>query len=157
MCMDIEMVRYYTQLDDQNQNKNLQGRKNQILYSDKAMVNYYRNTIGLNTTCLYNSMLSDYYRYIITRWRLSNHKLKIETLRYEKYSEIPRDMRCCELSHVLEDESHVIFHCIKFRAIRLNHLELIRRNHSISLFLNPDIEDVIETASFLHEIEKLIN
>ena len=84
MCMDIEMVRYYTQLDDQNQNKNLQGRKHQILYSDKAMVNYYRNTIGLNTTCLYNSMLSDYYRYIITRWRLSNHKLKIETLRYEK-------------------------------------------------------------------------
>ena len=102
-------------------------------------------------------MLSDYCRYIITRGRLSNHKLKIETLRYEKYSKIQGHLRCCELCHVLEDGSHVIFHCIKFRAICLNHLELIRRNHSICLFLNPDIEDVIETASFLQEIEKLIN
>ena len=156
MCDNDEMVHYYTQLHDNNQEMNILDRRNRLLYSDRSMIEYYRNTIGLNTTCLYTSMLSDYYRFIITRWRLSNHKLRIETLRYDDNRNIPRHMRNCELCNVLEDEAHVIFQCKKFCVIRLNHLALIRKNHNIRLFMNPDYEDIIQTASFLHEIENII-
>ena len=110
MCINGEMITYYMQLHDHNQDDNLNLRKASILHSDKAMITYYKNTVGLNKTCLYNSLIADYFRFIITRWRLSNHKLKIETLRYGAENiKIPRHMRYCALCNVLEDETHAVF------------------------------------------------
>ena len=120
------------------------------------MTRYYDAMEFNNKNDIYTSYLHDYYRYIITRWRLSNHNLKIETDRYVTPI-IPREERTCELCNVLEDESHVIFKCPRYNLIREQYRILLTKNNNISKFLNPTISDANETAKYLHDIEKLRN
>ena len=47
-------------------------------------------------------------RLILTKFRLSDHKLLIAIGRYLK---IPRDQRLCAICNVLEDEFHFFFEC----------------------------------------------
>jgi hypothetical protein len=47
-------------------------------------------------------------RFILTQFRLSEHKLLIEIGRNLK---IPRDQRLCAICNVLEDEFHFFFEC----------------------------------------------
>ena len=47
-------------------------------------------------------------RHILTKFRLSEHKLLIEIGRNLK---IPRDQRLCEICNVLEDEFHFFYEC----------------------------------------------
>ena len=157
LCCNEDVIQYYENLHDHNQKDDLLNRKHTILNSNAKMIEYYRNTIGTDNTCLYNSLIPDYFRYITSRWRLSNHKLKIETLRYDNNNEIPRNMRICNLCLCVEDEKHVIFNCPRFRIPRMNFIDILRKNCSIQKFLNPGIDDVMVTASFLHAIEKIID
>ena len=96
-------------------------------------------------------MLSDYYRVIISRWRLSNHRLNIETSRYTNPITVRND-RVCTLCKVVEDEQHVIFECPRYTNIRnqYNHLTI---NRNINSFLQPGYNDMIDTASFIYAIE----
>ena len=49
--------------------------------------------------------------------RIGNHKLLIETGRYDQ---IPRDNRLCPMckSNQIEDEIHLLFHCTKYCSFR---------------------------------------
>ena len=58
-----------------------------------------------------------HYRYIISRWRLSCHDLKIETGGYAKPA-IPRETRLCDVCYEIEDEFHAIFICPRYNTIR---------------------------------------
>ena len=119
------------------------------------MTMYYRNITALTKTCLHSSYLPDHFRFIITSWRLSNHKLKIETGRYTKPI-TKRELRDCDVCQLLEDESHIIFRCPRVRKLHLKFDNLIKKNHAIQRFLNPLLDDVKSTAVFLHGDETII-
>ena len=57
------------------------------------------------------SLEDDENRIIISRWRLSSHKLHIETGRY-KIPKVPTADRKCQICNILEDEYHALFSCI---------------------------------------------
>ena len=121
-----------------------------------SMCIYYRELQLVNEMCcIYSSFLNDYHRYIISRWRLSCHSLKIETGRYTR-PKTPRINRVCELCDLLEDERHVIYACPRYVSIREKYLHLITSTN-VSSFLNPKYDTMIDTANFLHEIEKIRN
>ena len=73
-----------------------------IRYRDLFMLEY--NNI------IYDSLVDDEDRTIISRWRLSSHKLFIETGRY-KIPKIDRNSRLWKLCGVIEDEYHALFTC----------------------------------------------
>jgi exonuclease III len=60
------------------------------------------------------------YRTATTNLRISTHKLRIETGRYNKPSKIPIDERFCLKCKdgSIEDEKHFLLHCSKFDVLR---------------------------------------
>ena len=105
-------------------------------------------------SCIYTSFLNDDLRGIITRWRLSNHNLKIETGRYKG---IPRNERICDSCETLEDEQHAVFVCVRYNEIRQRYENLLNKMNDIKLLLNPSFVDCYETASLLKDIEAIRN
>ena len=90
---------------------------------------------------------------IITQWRLSCHKLKIETGRYHK-PYIERKNRVCNICNILEDE-HALFFCRAHKSIRRNHKSTIEKFETINQMLNPEsLHDLILTSNYLRDIEK---
>ena len=99
--------------------------------------------------------MDDVKRGIVTRWRLSNHRLKIEVLRYKR-PKIERNERVCDVCGVLDDESHAIFNCVKFDDIRAKFVDVLVRLDCVQKFLNPPMCDKENVATFLCEIEKIL-
>ena len=146
-----EMLKYYENLHGDNGDREREERKHRILASTNSMCKYYCD-LELHNRCeLYTSMLSDYFRVIISRWRLSNHRLNIETGRYTK-PKTPRQDRVCNVCNILEDERHVIYKCPRYREIRIKYEHLIA-NDNIKQFLNPKYGTIKDTACFLYDIE----
>ena len=104
------MVLYYENLCSENGNREKIQRAQRILSSPNSMCRYYCELQLHTGTVIYTSMLSDFFRVIISRWRLSNHRLKIEVGRYTK-PKTPRTERLYDMCLILEDEHHVIFFC----------------------------------------------
>ena len=136
MCRRSNFIDYYFNLQPNNCNVYLTNLTEKIRNADSPMISYYRNTIKLEKSSLYHTFLNDYYRKVITRWRLSNHKLRIETGRYTR-PKTPREDRKCNICNLLEDENHVIFFCPAYDEIRTKH-QVLMTNNSINLILNPD-------------------
>ena len=83
-----------------NAETNYNERKNRIESSEQSMSIRYKNIIGFEyCPTLYQSCLDDSKRKTITRWRLSSHKLRIETGRYSRPF-IERENRLCKLCNV---------------------------------------------------------
>ena len=97
--------------------------------------------------------MDDEKRCLISRWRLSNHKLYIETGRYNN-PPIPREDRKCVICNVLEDEHHAIFICPTFSNIRMKFADILNKYRSIKSILNPDINDAVHVANLIDEIDK---
>ena len=146
---------YYSQLRPDNKSKNISDRKETVLNSDTTMCIRYRTLIGFSdASILYNSTLIDSKRKIITRWRLSCHKLKIETGRYTK-PKTPREHRTCAICEVLDDEYHALFQCKAHRLIRRKYNELLSIHNNVKEILNPKtVESATKIASYLTEIEE---
>lgn len=62
------------------------------------------------------------YRQALARFRLSAHKLAIETGRWHKPQKIPRNERKCTLCNILEDEFHFIFECKMYVDLRIKYI-----------------------------------
>ena len=111
LCDNTSIIEYYNSLSSTNKADNIRNRENKILESNTSMLQYYASIINVEKkSTIYNNFIDDRKRAIITRWRLSNHKLFIETGRYH-IPPIPREERKCSNCHILEDESHVIYIC----------------------------------------------
>ena len=149
-----DIIQYYKNLHGNNYNDDIKEREICINTSDNSLTKYYVETMLYGKCCIYNSFLNDDLRGIITRWRLSNHDLKIETGRYIG---IPKIERICDTCGILEDEQHVIFVCIRYHEFRQKFAELLTKNYNIKLLLNPSYLDCFETAILLKEIEAIIN
>ena len=147
--------RYYEEMKDKNQETNINERKMKIENSEESMCTRYKTICGTETcSILYQHYMDDTKRKTVTRWRLSSHKLKIETGRYSRpYTK--RDDRLCKVCNVIEDESHAIYDCKAHNIIRENYKHLINLKHrNIKQILNPtNTTDATNLASFLDEIE----
>ena len=128
------------------------SREMRITSSTSSMMVYYVNLVSDEQSCIYSSFLCDDVRYPITRWRLSNHDLKIEK---DRRRDIPRDQRICDLCEVLEDEEHVIFRCPRYDEIRERYVEVLEERNDIRLFLSPTFGTVCAIANFIREVEAL--
>ena len=147
---------YYEQLTNNNAEVNFNERKNRIETSEQSMNIRYKNIIGFEfCPTLYHSCLDDAKRKIITRWRLSSHKLRIETGRYSRPF-IERENRLCRLCNVMEDEIHAVFDCDAHRLIREKYKEILKlEDRNIKELFNPrDINSAKSLAAFLEEIEE---
>ena len=146
---------YYHNLHGNNCSTFLATLERKMLADNSPMISYYRQIIiNPGKSCIYQYFVNDYYRRIISRWRLSNHRLKIETGRYSR-PYVPRERRLCVTCNLLEDEAHVIFICPLYRTIRVKYTRLLIDNNGIKSILNPNNGIIIEVAKLLYEIEDL--
>ena len=151
MFGDSGMLTYYGNLKDKNGAREMEERKQRIHTSSNSMCKYYCDLNLASKSSIYDSMLSDYYRVIISRWRLSNHRLNIETGRYTRPM-TERSKRVCTICDVVEDEKHVVYECPRYREIR-NNYEHLTNDGDISNFLNPEYGNMMDTAKFIYDIE----
>ena len=153
LCYNTSFIQYYLGLNENNCYKDMEERELRIQQSTSSMCQYYRNMRFQHKSCIYSSMANDFYRYIISRWRLSNHDLKIETGRYTK-PVTPREERKCNVCNTIEDEYHAVFVCPRYVAVRAGHDSLLSCKN-ISTFLDCNITNMKETATILHQIEQI--
>ena len=134
---------------------NLMERKERLVNQDTTRITQYKDITNLeHNTVLYTSFVNDDLRVLITRWRLSCHKLRIETGRYTNPI-TPRDQRLCKICFVLEDEQHALFHCPVHSFVRLKYHSLLTKYNTVPQILNPQCsEDLVKIGMFLEEIEK---
>ena len=154
LCNRSEVMDYYRTLRGTECVSYMNSLEEKILTVESSMITYYRSLISLQQSCMYSLFINDYYRQIITRWRMSNHSLKIETGRYSRPL-IPRDNRVCGHCNVLEDEQHVIFECPLYYGIRCKYQHMLSIRTSASSILNPNPESIIDTAKLLYDIEAI--
>jgi hypothetical protein len=92
-------------------------------------------------------------RLILTKFRLSEHKLLIEI--YSRNLKIPRDQILCAICNVLEDEFNFCFECrrntnyrniSKFQNIYSNFIEL-NHEEKLTKILNPSTAEQIRTVT----------
>ena len=99
------------------------------------------------------------YRKNISKFRVSDHNLLIETGRYKK---IPSEQRLCSVCKILDDECHFFFKCkinqkIKeelFSYYEKEDSNFISKNdiEKLTLFLNPSTpNDIKAVMSFINQ------
>ena len=149
------LISYYKDLNGKECMRNIEERKARIETSSQTMCTRYKQLIGMNyCSVLYDTCLDDTKRTIITRWRLSSHKLKIEKGRYTRPVTNEED-RKCKVCLVVEDERHAIIHCRAHRLIRDRYKDRINFDFELCDILNPrSIAEANYLASFLNELEE---
>ena len=131
MCHDTNMISYYNELNEMNQEINLNEKKrNTSLVNAPTMTSrYYKLTDNKHCYALYKCNIDGNIRKIITRWRLSSHDLEIEKGRRKA---IARELRFCNFcDNCIEDESHVVYTCPAYENQRSLYRELLEENYTI--------------------------
>ena len=75
------------------------------------MIKLYLKNFQNSKLFLYNKLKNEIKlesRKILTKFRISDHKLEIEIGRYKK---VPREQRICKACKVLDDEKHFFLYC----------------------------------------------
>ena len=156
LCNDTSIVNYYKSLAPKIKENNIRNREQLILESDASMLQYYTTIVDVKCKCaIYTNYINDRRRSIITRWRLSNHKLLIEIGRYN-LPYIPREERKCIQCNVLEDEAHAIYFCPAFGLVHQKYIRLLNKYTNVKSFLNPGVQDIYEVSDILSEIEEIL-
>ena len=148
------LFNHYSTLQPNTKKKNMEERRRRLLNSNQTMCTRYRSLCGIDNQCtMYNHMIDDTHRMIITRWRLSCHKLCIETGRYKR-PKVERESRLCIACQLVEDEYHALFICKAHRNIRLKYSVLLDKYDTVFKLLNPSgSNDLITTSCYIREIE----
>ena len=102
---------YYDNLSADIVQFNKSNRYNNLQNATNTYNTRYRHLIDIRYNhVIYDNYLPEELRKIIARWRLSSHRLRIETGRQE-VPFLQRNLRTCSNCKVIEDEQHAIFHC----------------------------------------------
>ena len=97
------------------------------------MLQYYASLVNVKEkSSIYCNFMDDRYRKVITRWRLSNHKLRVETGRYH-IPYIQRADRKCFVCDVVEDEHYAIFSCPSLILTRQKYDNLLEKYPSVTI------------------------
>ena len=150
----LPICRYYDDLDQYSTNCNKSKRYHDLQNATSTYLKRYYQLIDIRYNhVIYDSFLPENLRIIITRWRLSNHQLRIETGRQE-ITFLQRNLRTCANCQILEDEQHVIFQCPLYEKIRLRYVDYMQNYTLIETFFNPTSrDDALLLGNFLSEIE----
>ena len=93
MCSHLEVSNYYESLPDTIEETAKEQMRLRICESPSTYNSrYYNITECKYNSALYNELLNERKRVIISRWRLSSHQVKIETGRYTT-NKTPRNDR----------------------------------------------------------------
>ena len=65
----------------------------------------------------------------MTRFRVSSHRLEVETERWTKPEKTPLDNRKCKICHTLEDEYHFVLECTLYGGLRKQYISKYYWNH----------------------------
>ena len=151
----LPLFEYYDNLDPDVITKNREDRLNRVRNATTTYIQRYNQLIDTTYNhVIYESYIPEYLRIVITRWRLSNHELKIETGRREKPF-VPRALRLCTTCGVVEDEEHVVYNCPLYNPIRLTFREFMIKYPVVTRVFNPEnADDARELGRFLIAIEK---
>ena len=63
------------------------------------------------------------FRRVLTRYRVSSHKLEVEAGRWTKPNKTPLENRKCKLCNVLEDEYHFVLECDLYKELRKKYIK----------------------------------
>ena len=94
------------------------------------------------------------YRVALSRFRSSSHTLEIERGRYAKPI-IPVQERLCRVCLVLEDERHLLFHCVLYNGERRQLLRKIKAR--FNGFLSLDIQCLTWLGKYLYDAFEIRN
>ena len=157
LCKDTPFVNYYESLIPDHKKHNVREREIRIRQSESSMTKYYCSIVEVESKSnIYTNLVDDQYRRTITRWRLSNHKLRIETGRYQVPFVQGEDRRCYRCD-ILEDEKHAIYFCPSFAFIRSNYTLVLEKYPLINALLNPEPSDIYSVATLLSDIDDVLN
>ena len=150
---NVDLCLYYQNLAGDNTTLNIVN----WIYNNliKLWFVRYRSIIGFDySSILYDSCLDEEKRKI-SRWRLSSHKLRVETGRNFIHKIDPAN-RLCKICLVFEDESHSLFHCRAHRSYREKFENALKlQNNDIKALLNPrTLSEANLLAKYLQLIEK---
>ena len=147
---------YYENINDKNVDTNIAERNTRVETSEQSMCIRYKTLVGMRySETLYNSCLDDTKRTTITRWRLSSHRLKVETGRYTR-PVTERENRLCDVCKVVEDENHAIYVCSVHRLIREKYKNILKlEDTNLQRLLNPtSTNEAYNLGKFLNEIDE---
>ena len=102
------------------------------------------------------------YRSALCKFRMSAHRLEIETGRWHKPSATPRNERKCKMCNVLEDEYHFVCECVLYTDIRRKYIKKYFWNRPsmqklISLFNSGMSKEIRNLAIFIEKAFLLRN
>jgi len=107
------------------------------------------------------SISNSFHRQSLSKLRISNHILHVETGRHNKVDKNKRTCRQCN-ENVIENEEHFILHCSKFTDARmglLSHMQSFSPGFihmpdaaKIEKILNIQCENPIVCAKLLHDL-----
>ena len=141
---------YQTVIDDKINNLN----ENNKIYLYKFLKSNINNQMQY-----YLSHPSKETRKMLTKFRISEHCLFIETGRYTK---IPRNERKCKICNILDDEFHFFFNCkinknireifLKYYIQKYVNFNTLNFTDKLVIILNPSTpNDVKAVVSFIKE------
>ena len=153
LCLHLDMCKYYESLED-NIVTNSKTQMATIISHSALQLKVYLITECKYNPTIYHEFLNEYKRIIITRWRFSNHRLHVETGRYNS-PKIIRNHRVCNICPLeVEDENHAIFECPLYNENRTMFKHLFDSYTSVKEFLNPRcLKDAEMLGCFLISIE----
>ena len=152
-CRSTPFVDHYKPFTPNNTDRNINDRETKIEQSNVPMLQYYCTIVDVKNK--YTNYVNDTNRATITRWRLSDHKLLIETGRCQ-IPYVERIDRKCPQCDVLEDETHAIYNWPLLDSIRKQYRRLLHKYGNVKLLLNPDVRDVYDVSNLLTEIDVVL-
>ena len=155
MCSHLEFFKYYETLGDDLDLVNMSEMKEVINNSTKSHCTRYREISEVKyNDVIYGQYLREDKRVVLSKWRLSSHKLKVETGRYTTPLTPRQERVCSECPTCIEDEYHVVYQCPLYNNVRIRYRNILLKLTTIFDLLNPtNITDASEVGDFLLEIE----
>ena len=92
----------------------------------------------------------------LNRFRLSSHRLKVESGRWHKQEKIPYNERKCHVCSCLEDEFHFLFECPLYSDIRKLYIKKYFWRHPnmikfVELLTSENENTIKKLALFIHK------
>ena len=157
LCKHLEIFKYYESLEDGIAEHSKDEMKQKINAATTTYCMKYKEITGaVYNDAIYGQFLREDKRVVLTRWRLSSHKLNIEEGRHTTPF-TPRNERTCSTCTIcIEDEHHVIFNCPLYNNVRIKFPELFTKLPTIDKFLSPtNIKDASDVGEILLQIKEI--
>ena len=152
----LPVCSYYDQLNENSASENKTEKSQRCSRATGRYLSRYNSLIiPERNHVIYDNFMHENLRIVITRWRLSNHRLMVEMGRRHT-PKMPRELRICSRCQVLEDEKHALFDCPLYHSTRRKYSAFLEKYSSVHVILNPeDVEDATVLGNYLIEIEKI--